>query len=87
MSKSLRQSQQQNLHNYSITVIKRALPSRTEGKKLELQMESDYLQLTFFSNGACFTLKGNITDKLSNTCATKIPMQLQQFFFMTAKSQ
>jgi len=87
MSKSLRQTQQQNLCNYSITAIKRTYPLRTDGKKLELQMVSDYLQLMFSSNGACFTLKGNVTDKLSNICATKIPIQLQQFFFMTAKSQ
>jgi hypothetical protein len=86
-SESLRQTQQQNLHNYSIRTIKRTLPSRTNGKKLELQMISDYLQLVFFSNSAWFTLKGNVADKLSNTCTTKIPMQLQQFFFMTAKSQ
>jgi hypothetical protein len=61
MSESLRQTQQQNLHNYSIRTIKRTLPSRTNGKKLELQMISDYLQLVFFSNGAWFTLKGNVT--------------------------
>jgi len=79
MSKSLRQTQQQNLHNYSITAIKRTLPSRANGKKLELQMVSHYLQLEFFSNGTWFTLKDNATDKLSNTCATKIRMQLHSF--------
>jgi len=61
MSESLRQTQQQNLHNYSIRTITRTLPSRTNGKKLELQMVSAYLQLVFFSNGAWFTLKGNVT--------------------------
>jgi hypothetical protein len=37
-------TQKQNLRNYSITALKRTFPSRTVGKKLELQMVSDYLQ-------------------------------------------
>jgi hypothetical protein len=43
MSKSLKQTQLQNSHYYNLRAIKRTLPSRTNGKKLELQMVSDYL--------------------------------------------
>jgi predicted chitinase len=85
MSESLRQTLQQNLHNYSIRTIKRTFPSRTNSKKLELQMVSDYLQLVFISNGAWFTLKGNVTDKLSNTCATKNPHATPTILFHDCK--
>ena len=58
-----------------LRAIKRTLPLRTEDKKQELQMVSDYLQIVFSSNGARFTLNGNVAHKRSDTFVTKIPMQ------------